>query len=250
MKWTKTSYRGVRYRLHPTRKHGVQRDRYFVIRYTVDGVLHEDPVGWSSEGMTAEKANTIRSKLVEAKRTGEGAATLEAAREEQAAEDREKALERERQERLNVSFDQYFRSTYLPELRIANKPETCRHTESHVRLWIHPVTQDVPMRELNQSHARKIRQRLQEAERSPRLIQAVFVTFNATWRSAQEDGIVTGKSPAKARNFRKTLPRVDNKKERFLTVEEEQRLLAALLERSVDIYGMAVASIDCGLRWG
>lgn len=228
----------------------MQRDRYFVIRYTVDGVLHENALGWASEGMTAEKANSIRARLVEARRTGEGPATLDAAREEKAAQDREREMERQRRERMDVSFSEYFYSEYLPELQSANKPEHCRHTESHVRLWIAPVTKDLPMRELGQSHVRKIRQRLQEAERSPRLIQAVFTTFNATWRSAQEDGIVVGKSPGLKKKFKRTLPSVDNRKERFLSFAEEKRLLDALLVRSQDIHDMAVVSLDCGLRWG
>ena len=35
--WIKTSYPGIRYREHPTRKHGVQKDRYFAIRYKLGG---------------------------------------------------------------------------------------------------------------------------------------------------------------------------------------------------------------------
>jgi len=34
--WHKTPFPGVRYRKHPSRKHGVKRDAYFSIRYQKD----------------------------------------------------------------------------------------------------------------------------------------------------------------------------------------------------------------------
>ena len=35
-KWQSTKFPGIRFREHPSRKHGVQKDRYFVIRYQRD----------------------------------------------------------------------------------------------------------------------------------------------------------------------------------------------------------------------
>ena len=35
--WSNTKFPGVRFREHPTRKHGIVRDRYFAIRYQKDG---------------------------------------------------------------------------------------------------------------------------------------------------------------------------------------------------------------------
>ena len=63
---------GIRYREHPTRKHGVPRrlDRYYVIRIAVDGVMRQEALGWESEGITLEKARVELAKLREAKRTG------------------------------------------------------------------------------------------------------------------------------------------------------------------------------------
>ncbi|MCT4628009.1 hypothetical protein [Halodesulfovibrio sp.] len=49
-KWNSTSIRGIRYREHPTRKHGVKKDRYFAICYQKDGKRREAALGWASEG--------------------------------------------------------------------------------------------------------------------------------------------------------------------------------------------------------
>lgn len=44
----KTAFPGVRYREHPVRKNGaVNKDRYYTIRYKVDGKDREEGVGWA-----------------------------------------------------------------------------------------------------------------------------------------------------------------------------------------------------------
>jgi len=41
-KWNRTEFTGVRYREHPTRKHGIMPDRYFSIRYQSAGSRKEE----------------------------------------------------------------------------------------------------------------------------------------------------------------------------------------------------------------
>jgi len=41
---------GIRVRQHPTRKHGVKADRYFVLRYVANGKHRQEALGWASEG--------------------------------------------------------------------------------------------------------------------------------------------------------------------------------------------------------
>lgn len=49
---------GIRVRIHPTRRHGALPDRYFVLRYSVDGVKKQEALGWASRGWTLAKAAT------------------------------------------------------------------------------------------------------------------------------------------------------------------------------------------------
>jgi len=58
-------FKGVRWRLHPTRKHGVQFDRYYALRYQVDGERREEGLGWASdaENWTEEKAGLKLAQL-------------------------------------------------------------------------------------------------------------------------------------------------------------------------------------------
>ena len=73
-------YPGVRWREHPERKHGVAFDRYFVIRYKLDGKDRQESLGWATQGWTEQKANARLAELKEAQRTGQGAVTLAAKR--------------------------------------------------------------------------------------------------------------------------------------------------------------------------
>ena len=84
VQWYKTKFLGVRYREHPTRKHGIRPDRCFSIRYKLDGKDKEEAIGWASEGWTAEKAYAQLSRIRENIRTGKGVTSLKALREAQA----------------------------------------------------------------------------------------------------------------------------------------------------------------------
>ena len=98
IKWYKATFPGVRYRVHPTRKQGVNADRYFTIRYRLDGKGREEGLGWASQGMTARKAASCLSKLIEAQRTGNGAQTLAEQREQ-------RRIERAQEERDALTFE-------------------------------------------------------------------------------------------------------------------------------------------------
>ena len=53
---TKSNHPGVRYRDSKTRKNGIKPDRYFFIRYKLNGKDKEEGVGWASEKVSAATA--------------------------------------------------------------------------------------------------------------------------------------------------------------------------------------------------
>jgi integrase len=111
--WVFLSKCGTRLcREHPTRKHGVGRDRYFAIRYQRDGKRVEEGIGWASEldpkdkkHWTAEKAAIVLAGLREAARGLEkGPTRLSEKREiEDSLKEAEK-VEQERLEKEAVTF--------------------------------------------------------------------------------------------------------------------------------------------------
>ena len=92
VQWQQTSFPGVRFYEHPTRKHGVSPDKNFFIRYKFQGKRHEEPIGWTSESWTARKAANELAELKKNHTTGEGPVSL--------AEKRE--LEKERRDKVKA----------------------------------------------------------------------------------------------------------------------------------------------------
>jgi integrase len=246
-----TKHPGIRYRKHKTRKHGVMFDRYFLIRHTADGQRVNEGLGWLSDGWTEKRAVEVLAELNRNKRTGVGPKTLKEKRAMEAAEKAEKdAAEKAakaEQERLNISFKQLFDDIVLPDMKSRLKLETWNKAESHVKVWIDPVTGVLPIRFIGLEHVQKIKERLAKAGRSPRTLQYVFRTFEVVWDAAVDKKLVSGKPPTKSKSFK--LPKVDNERQRYLSIDEEKRLLGAVLKRGKIAHDMAVVSIDCGLRF-
>ena len=72
----RTGVPGVLFRDHKTRKHGVKKDRYFVIYYRFNGKNHQEAVGWASDGWSAKKARDVLAELKRNQRRGEPPFTL------------------------------------------------------------------------------------------------------------------------------------------------------------------------------
>jgi len=68
-KWIK--FHGVRYRKHPTRKHGVKMDQYFTIRYKLNGKDKEEGLDGKRSPRSMEYAlSVVRQVFNTAKRLG------------------------------------------------------------------------------------------------------------------------------------------------------------------------------------
>jgi integrase len=242
--WRSTKYPGVRYREHPERRHGVGRDRYFTIYFKVQGKRHEEGVGWASEKMTAEKAAGILAKLKEAHRKGEGSYTLREKRQQEQVRRQEEAAELHRQEQERITVAEYL-DTFTDSTKDHLKPESHRKQVEHVKNWLKPHLGALPMKDMRTFHLEGLRSAMVKAGKSPRTIQYVTATFRRAWNAANAAGIVSGVNPVKGLS----LPHVDNERRRYLTREEGTRLLDALKERSSVAYGLALVSINTGMRF-
>src|SRR5689334_24233335 len=98
-KWV-TVAPGIRSREHRSRKHGVRLDRYFTLRFSVEGRQVEEKLGWASEGWTVARAQEELGRLREAHRTGKGPATLKARRDLEREAERQAREAKEQRQRL------------------------------------------------------------------------------------------------------------------------------------------------------
>ena len=233
--------KGVRYREHPTRKHGIMPDRYYVLAYWYNGKSISEAVGWASEKWTPTKCFNLLAQLKHNQKAGSGPCTLADLRAQTKAEKR--VLKEE--ESKNVSFKKFMDDIFLPDANLRLCPETVRKIEEHTRNWIDPVTGDTPMRELGMAHLNRIKNNM--AGKSPRTVQYVFRNFTTVWNTAADYGFVSGPCLTKSASFR--LPKVDNERGRYLTLDEETILLEKINERSPQVHDIAIIAIDSGLRF-
>ena len=244
-KWIKAKAQGVRYKEHASRKHGLQLDRYFSIRYRVDGKEKEEGLGWASQGWTITKARDTLAELKRNARTGEGEKTLSDKRKVVNAAKLALNIEKARIEAVNITFKTFFENEYLPIQKTHKDRETWVKEEQHGIVWIFPVVGNIPMKDISSFHIERIKKNLLDAGRSPRMIQYCFATIRQVWNHARRAGIVAVDPPT--RDVK--IPKFDNKRQRYLTPDECDRLLEELKKHSVTTYQMALISLDAGARF-
>lgn len=237
--WISTEFEGVRYRQHPTRKHGIAWDRYFSIRYRVDGKRIEEALGWASKGWTAQKAALQLAELQEAYRKGNGEPVSLREKREEARVDREK------QEKEGITFEDYFLNTFVPQAQV-EKPRETKEKKSHFTHWIKPVIGALPFSEIGVLELEKIKTSLLRAGRAPRMVQYVFSTIRKVWNDARAKEIISEDCPTK----KIRLDKFDNKRVRYFTHEEAKRCLEELKKRNGSLWEQAMISLHCGLRFG
>jgi integrase len=245
-KWIKTNFRGVRYHEHETRKHGVQHDKYFTIRYKLNKKDKEEGLGWASDGWTAAKAYDRLRELKENRKIGQGPQTLAEKREILKEKKQAQAAHKERMEKENITFGQYWNNTYFPTYKIGRKESTTRKGQEHFKNWIEPVIGKVPLKDIKPFAIEKIKKNILGANKAPRTLQYVLATIRQAWNTARLNGLVVGDSPTKTIK----IPKFDNKRVRFLSHDEAETLLNALKEADTLTHNLALLSLNCGLRFG
>lgn len=269
-----TEYPGVRYREHPTRKHGIHLDRYFMIRYQKDGKRMEEGLGWASGhvdkntagrnsygisqelqslgGMSAKKAFNILCALKNEAQQGKDA-RIRDLRDEKQKRAEEKEIKEARINAATVSFSDFFNDHYFPEERRLEKPNQYMREEPLFRLWISPVIGGLTLQEISDEHINKIKVAMQKKGRAPRTILYAIAVIRQVFNRAKKKKLGHGKgrffegvNPV----FDVEKPKLKNERTAFFTKAQAIELLDALKAKSELCYNIALVSLDAGLRAG
>ena len=182
-----------------------------------------------SKGWTITKVSILLSELKRNHLTGEGPQTLSEKRKlERDRRDLEKA-EKRRQEKELTTFNQYFEKTYFPVAKMNKTPESYNAEYIYFKKWIDPVIGKIPFKNIRPLNIERIKKDMLGAEKAPRTIQYVFAVIRQTWNLARRDGLLDTKSPTKD----VSLPKIKNKRFRFLTHDEADLLLEDLKTKSI-----------------
>ncbi|NCO60141.1 MAG: integrase [Deltaproteobacteria bacterium CG_4_9_14_3_um_filter_51_14] len=231
-----TKFPGVLARKHPTRKHGLGPDLYYVIYHRFNGRNCQEAIGWASQGWTAAKARDLLSELRENQRRGEPPFTLK--------EKRQQAITTvETEHKAAVTFQEIFIKNYLPHAKTERK--SWKPDDILFRLWIQPSIGTKPLAEISPFDIERIKGVMSKAGKSARTILYCLSVIRQVFNFAIRRGLFTGKNPVSL--VKK--PSMDNRRLRFLTEEEAATLLEALRERSEQTYQMALMSLNTGARF-
>lgn len=252
VKWISSGEKGVRYYEHETRKHGIRADRYFAIRYTVNGKTKEEGLGWWSEGWNVERAIAERSKLTEAKRTGQGPATLEEKRIQAAQAKAEAERQQQLEDARNVTLADYW-PRYVTSAKLLKadkkKEKSWQNDESAFKNWLEPVLGDVPIKDIDVDHWDRLMEAMVDGALSPRTRQYVALVLRQVLAFAYSRKLVPFPPPA-ARDVGATIGKGGNRRTRTLTAKELNAILQALSERDRNAYAITFFCALTGCRFG
>lgn len=252
VKWINTQYPNVRYYEHSTRRtRNGQVDKYFAIRYYVNGKRKEEGVGWASERWSPEKAHKVLSEIKEGIRTGKGPHSL--AEQRQRAEALRKAEEEQKakEQLADMTLKEFFHDIYMP--RAKREKRSWLTDEQRIAKAINPALGHMPLRAVRRDDVQAFIDKLTDEGAAPATVKQYMGIVRRAFNMAAEtlvDGttpLFTGQNPAKALR----LPSIHNNRERYLQEDEATRLIEAAAKlRSPDLHDAIILSLNTGLRLG
>jgi integrase len=236
--WFTTKHKGLRYREHPTRKHGIRKDRFYQYRMMVDGRRVQESFGWMSEGWTENHCLVEIAKLKQARITGEGETTLK--------ERRARAEAKRQAEQLELLTLGQVWSEYLPQAKADRGETSLVREESLYQNWIEPALGDKPIKQIAAIHLEKLKSNMAKQGKSARTIQYVLAVIRQVFNYAKRHNLFNDDNPVS----KVKKPSEDNRRVRFLSRDEADLLLDELKKRSQALHDQALLSLHTGMRAG
>ena len=253
--YNKTRYPGVRFKEISTRTHKGKPDRYFLIRYGREGRTVNEGVGFSSEGIDAKYASTVRSDIVKNIRLGTGYQSLAEKRALESKRKNEDLVKKETLKRKNMPFDK-LAIKYIEWAK--GEKKSYKDDASRYQNHIKPVFGNIPIKDISMIHLEKLKRNLQSKNSrygkklSDATIKHCLVLVRQMFNRAISWKMYEGNNPvsATARENRNFLKTADNKRVRFLDSEEADILLDELKGRSQQLHDICQLSLFTGMRMG
>ncbi|AEA33665.1 tyrosine-type recombinase/integrase [Hippea maritima] len=142
-----------------------------------------------------------------------------------------------------IAFEQFVKEKYLP---YAKEKKSYNREESLLRLWIFPIIDKKTLNNISPLDIEKVKKEMIKNEKAPRTIEYAIAVMRQVFNKAIEWGFYFGANPA----AKVKKPKKDNRRMRFLTKEEAEKLLSELKKHSIQVYEMAYLSLYTGMRFG
>ena len=258
----KSKFKGVRYYEHPTRKHGIRKDKYFYIRYSINKKQKEEGYGWESEGFTEKGAFDAVCEIKANTKNGKGYFSLKEKREQNLAEIDKEKQQAELEQKYNITFDAFFNDYFVTQHLSKKTADTSKNQQSMYKKHIKNVIGDLQLKNITILDIEKIRNNMLSSNKNyaAATINDTIAIITNNFNRAIDYDLYNGELPTtKIKPFKK-----DNKRIRFLTKEEANTLLQRLIKVRPDkndiiynyydknstsqLYEMSLLALYCGLR--
>jgi len=241
IKWEKGSFPGIRFYKHDARKHGIKLDKYYSGSYQVNGNRKYIGFGWSSENWTEkrvwEKINEYKYNM----KTGVGPTTLK--EEQELKEDNKRKVIKEKalEEKENMIFTNFWDEYYKP---FCEKKKSWKAEDSFFRIWIKNAIGNKRLKDITIFDLEKLSAKMEKDKKSQKTIQHILATIRQAFNRAINLDMFSGANPVSKIRFKK----LNNKRDRFLSKNESETLLMALMTKSKQVHDMALISLHTGMR--
>lgn len=257
----KTKYKGVYFRTHPTRKNGIRFDRYFILRYTINGKQHDEGFGWESEGYTEAKAAAEVETIRENIKKGIGYTSLK----EKNAPIKQAIQEKENE---NITFSEFY-DLYETAQFGTKTPKGIKCERQYFDNHIKKHIGTKPLKDIQIEDIEKIKQSMLKTKTTAHTSKYAAATINHViklCRHCFKVAILWKKTTENPATAVKLLP-LENQRLRFFTHSEAEILLEQLKKihpadtksagyqyyktfKTSQTYEMALVSLYCGCRAG
>lgn len=226
---------GIRARVHPSRKHGMKPDLYYVLRFTVDGQRKQEALGWASDGWTLAKARAELAKLKESARTGVGEVTLQEKRAKAKA-----AREAERDKPTIAHLWEVYNAAHAGRASAKTDKANIEHVLPHFA----KKTPD----EIRTAHVDTLRRELEAKGKAAQTVKHVLGLLRRIIRYGAQRGLCTVPDISRL-HF--DMPKIDNVKTECLTPEQGKALMDALdADPDQNLASMVRLALATGMRRG
>lgn len=182
-------------------------------------------VGWTSEGITAGYAAQLRAERVRETRLGGEVISI--------------------QKRRNQAITFGDLAEKYIEWAKSNKKDWS-HDEGRYQNHIKAELSDKLLEGISPLDLERLKKKLQKKDLSPATVKHCLVIIRQMLNKAKVWGFFTGENPI--RKIR--LPKLNNRRQRFLSYEEADELLEEMEKRDRATHDQALISLHCGLRFG
>jgi integrase len=235
----------IYFKKHPTRKHGVQFDKYRRAEYQHQGARVSINFGWESEGWTLLTCQNRLKTYKKNAKAGKSPISLKEEREIEARKKAEAQTLQDEQKRAEITFSEVW-DRYKAQA-IADRGDKAIETESGLyKNWIMKDLAGIAIRDISPFHLEKIKSKMAKKGRAPRSIEYTLAIVRQVFNYARRTDLFAGDNPVS----KVKIPRKDNRRVRFLTHEEADTLLNALMKVSKQVHDIALLSLHTGMRAG